>query len=134
MFDRLPTAPTLVLLLSIALAACEGSEGPTGPSGPTGPAGEAGPGTRIVLSGTINVAEAPDSVLVLVQQALPPEAGTLADLPAVTCFLSPDGNTWFQELLTNAFHCAVVPSEDQTSLIVLLVGLNTWQYRVVVVY
>ena len=63
MFDRLPAAPTLFLLLSLSLAACAGSEGPTGPSGPTGPAGEAGPGTRIVLSGTINVAEAPDSVL-----------------------------------------------------------------------
>ena len=134
MFDRLPAAPTLFLLLSLSLAACAGSEGPTGPSGPTGPAGEAGPGTRIVLSGTINVAEAPDSVLVLVRQALPPEAGTLADLPAVTCFLSLDGNIWFQELLTDPFHCAVVPSEDQASLIVLLVGLNIWQYRIVVVY
>ena len=134
MFDRFPAAPTLFLLLSLSLAACAGSEGPTGPSGPTGPAGEAGPGTRIVLSGTINVAEAPDSVLVLVQQALPPEAGTLADLPAVTCFLSLDGNIWFQELLTDPFHCAVVPSEDQASLLVLLVGLNTWQYRIVVVY
>ena len=50
-FDRLPTVPTLFLLLSLSLAACAGAEGPTGPSGPTGPAGEAGPGTRIVLSG-----------------------------------------------------------------------------------
>ena len=33
MLDRSPAAPTLFLLLSIALAACEGSEGPTGPAG-----------------------------------------------------------------------------------------------------
>ena len=128
MFDRLPTAPTLALLLSIALAACEGSEGPTGPTGPTGPAGEAGPGTRRVFSGTINDPSAPDTVAVVQQQALPPEAGTLTDPPTLTCWLSADGVFWFQDL------CPFVASEDQTSLIVLLLGLNGWLYSIVVVY
>ena len=131
-----PTAPALVLLLSVALAACEGSEGPTGPAGSAGPTGESGPGTRLVLSGTINVAEAPDTVLVIQDQALPPEAGTVANPPAVTCWLSSDGLLWFQNLLniSDPFHCALVASEDQTSLIVLFFGVNGWQYRVVVVY
>ena len=135
MLDRLLTAPTLVLLLSIALAACEGSEGPTGPAGPAGPTGEAGPGTRIVLSGTINVGTQ-DTALVVQDQALPPEAGTLADPPAVTCWLSFDGMGWFQELLgiSDPVHCALVASENQTSLTVLFLGLNGWLYRIVVVY
>ena len=131
MFDRLPTGPTPFLLLSLSLAACSGSEGstgPSGPTGPTGPAGEAGPGTRIVLSGTINVAEAPDTVLLQIGQALPPEAGTLADPPSVTCWLSGNGLAWFQEL------CIIIPSEDQTQLIAVIFGLNGELYRIIVVY
>jgi hypothetical protein len=55
MFYRLPAAPTLVLLLSLSLAACVGAEGQTGPTG------VAGPGSRIVLSGTINIPDIADT-------------------------------------------------------------------------
>ena len=125
MFDRLPAAPTLILLLSLSLAACEG---PTGPTGPEGPEGEAGPGTRIVLSGTMSLSSEPDSVFVLWDQALPPEAGTAADPPSITCWLSEDNELWFQD------SCAFIASDDQTFLIVLLIGPNGSSYRIVVVY
>ena len=127
-FDRLPTVPTLFLLLSLSLAACAGAEGPTGPSGPTGPAGEAGPGTRIVLSGTINFPEVADSVLLTFGEPLPPEAGSLNDLPVMTYWISLDGVVWFNDV------CDFVESEDRTFLIVLVTGANGWQYRIVVVY
>ena len=75
----------LVLPVAIALAACEGSEGPMGPEGPPG---ESGPGTRLVLSGVFG-----DNGVA--SQILPPEAGTLADPPAASCWISPDSQFWF---------------------------------------
>lgn len=131
MFDRLPAAPTLVLLLSLALAACTGADGPTGPTGstgPTGPTGVAGPGTRIVLSGTINVPDIADTTVVAIFRALPPEAGTANDPPAITCWISPNGVGWL-----NTF-CDFLVSEDKTFLFVLVTGVNGLLYRIVVMY
>ena len=68
------------------------------------------------------------------EQALPPEAGTLANPPLVSCWLSFDGTVWFQGLPNGPAHCAIVASEDQTSLVVLVIGLIGWLYRVIVVY
>ena len=81
-----------------------------------------------MLSGTISAAGVPDTVAVLWGAELPPEAGTLNDPPAISCWLSADGVFWLNDF------CDFVESEDRTFLIVLLLGANGWQYRIVVVY
>ena len=122
MAARTPSAAALLVLLSLTLVACEG------PTGPEGPAGESGPGTRRVFSGTFNDPSVPDSLSVVVDHALPPEAGTVIDPPSATCWISPNGQSWLQNL------CAFVESQNRTFLLVLAFGPNGWQYRIVVVY
>ena len=84
----------LMLPMAIALAACDG---------PEGPAGESGPGTRLVFSGIFPA----DS---LAAHVLPPEAGTVADPPVATCWVSPTSVIWgsVQCLLTPGW----LPSDD----------------------
>ena len=93
--------------------------------GPEGPPGESGPGTRLVLSGVFG----DDGVA---SQILPPEAGTLADPPAATCWVSLDSQLWLSNPCVLAF-------DVSGSLIVgtLLLGIEDpagWMYRIVVVY
>jgi hypothetical protein len=81
-----------------------------------------------VLSGTINVPDIADTTLVTIGQALPPEASTANDPPAITCWISPNGVGWL-----NTF-CDFYVSEDKIFLIVLVTGGNGLLYRIVVVY
>ena len=117
---RTKAYPWLMLSVAIALTACGGSEGPVGPPGAEGPPGEAGPGTRIVFSGVFGV----DALVVVL---LPPEAGTLAEPPAATCWVSLDSQLW-----ASAGCLFVVDASGS-------VGIGTfgdpgWAYRIVVVY
>ena len=93
--------------------------------GPEGPPGESGPGTRLVLSGVFG-----DNGVA--SQILPPEAGTLADPPAASCWISPDSQFWF----TNG--CLLVFDVSGSLVIgtVLREGVDPagWVYRIVVVY
>jgi hypothetical protein len=78
-----PMRRLALLLLPLSFAACEG---PAGPTGPAGPQGEPGPGTRTVLTATVS-ASGSASV------TLPAAAGTLADPPGLTCYVTQPGST-----------------------------------------
>jgi len=127
---RQRVVPSLVLLLALALGACEG---PTGPEGPAGPEGEPGPGTRVVFSGTTDANG-------LAIHELPAAAGTLANPPAITCWVSiSEDNTYFTQ-----YPCDLVVTQSGTLVVGFVLAtvdeegepipFPGIQYRIVVVY
>lgn len=69
--------PILLAAAFLALMACEG---PTGPVGPAGPQGETGVVARFTASGTIGTDGRASA-------SFPAAAGSLADLPGLTCYM-----------------------------------------------
>jgi hypothetical protein len=130
--QRLPVRLAAAVGLAVALSACEG---------PTGPIGPPGPGTRLVLNGTTDTNG--EAVV-----DLPSEAGTIADPPAVTCYLSGTGDAWLiigfdtdtdtdAETATdnNFLTACILDQATGGNLIVAIVGAPVnWQFRVVVIY
>jgi hypothetical protein len=120
---RSTTRLVTILGATLALAACEG---------PMGPAGPAGPGTRLVLEATTNFF---GSAVVI----LPPEAGTLASPPTVTCMMSEAGGFWYivgldtdgQQLIV---YC-IMGLTDEGDLAIGIEGAPPgWIFRAVIVY
>lgn len=117
-----------VLLVAFALAGCEGPEGPTGPQGDEGPPG---PGTRITFTGQFDG----DGTAVV---GLPSEAGTLTDLPAITCYESSDGSTWAVVAdgwdASDSTVCMVNEGSGGALNVVFIRGVPDWHYFLSVVY
>ena len=97
---RLTHIATL-LLLTVGLA-CKGADGATGPQGPQGPQGAQGaqgpqglpgpPGS----AGSLNKATAVGTVGSTGNVLLTLPAASVANgLPAIACYVSPDGHSWY---------------------------------------
>ena len=115
----------IVVPLLITLAACEGPVGPEGPQGPAGavgPEGLPGPGLRLTASGMIG-ADSTVTVEII--------GGTLADLPALTCYQSETGTVWIP---VTDFLCALVESPAGNLAVVLVGGMPGWFFFFVVVF
>lgn len=129
---RLRTA-TLALALVVATA-CKGADGaagpqgPQGPVGPQGPQGESGNGARIVFSGIVDAnGEA--------ARQLPPEAGSTASLPVLSCYLSDDGQTWLTVAVdTNSGTACAIGAAGNGLAAVMIGAPPGWRYQFVVVY
>lgn len=117
-----------LLLAALALVACEGPEGPMGPPGPEG---EAGPGTHITFTGQFD--EDGNATV-----SLPAEAGTIDNLPVISCYESSDGETW--GVIADGWDdsdstvCMVNENSDGSLNVVLIRGVPDWYYFVSVVY
>lgn len=111
------------------MSACEGPMGPEGPQGLPGTQGPPGPGTRIVLEGQLD--ERGTGSL-----SLPPQAGTLGDPPAITCFVagSTSSLAWLAVSGSSTTGSWGI-SWNGTNLVVGITGsMPFWYYRVVVIY
>jgi hypothetical protein len=115
-------AKILILLpLSLLLATCQGLPGEQGP---------AGPGTRIVLSGALEIGPG-------IEVQLPPEAGTMDDPPVIACYVGPYSDTdAYRE-----YPCDFKDAQDGTHIVVGLPGVDIQppgypdrNYRIVAVY
>lgn len=134
---------TVCLISSSLLTACTGAEGPVGPAGPqgtagaqgpTGPAGSqgpAGPGTRLTFNGTTDSNG-------FYQVNLPSAAGSMTNLPAVTCYFAfalpsgnPDPNGWHVSM--NPTLCGVGSVNNQLVAFIYR-GPVRWPARIVVIY
>ena len=120
---------TLALVLATACKGADGATGPEGPQGPAGPAGEEGPGTRITFTGVIGTSGGAVAVL-------PPAAGTAANLPALACYISEDGQTWLVLAVdTNADAACGIGANAAGQLAAVMTGVPVgWRYTFVVVY
>lgn len=127
-----------LLALTLIAGGCTGDQGPVGPAGPPGPAGPQGPqgqpgeGSAIRLVATGQVGET-GGVLI----GLP--AGTDADdLPATTCYISPDRQTWLvvDHLPPDESepYCGLVGIGTATPGLALVNVTPGWYYYVAVVY
>lgn len=113
----------------------QGPQGPAGPQGPQGPAGPTGPGNRIDYSGQFD----PDGTAT---RALPAEAGTISNLPALGCYLyfvSSGGiGYWVKAgdpIDSPSSACALQQTPNDTTLTVLFTGGTGGQsYQMIVVY
>ena len=110
------------LLLLIALGACEGPVGPEGPqgaAGEVGPEGLPGPGLRLTATGVIG-ADSTAAVEVV--------GGRLADLPALTCYVSETGAVWIP--VTDVL-CVLVETPAGNLGVVLVGGTPGWFFEAV---
>jgi len=134
------------LMTVLLLTACAGPEGPTGPSGPpgatgtqgptgptgsTGAQGSAGPGTRLTFNGITDSNG-------FYQVNLPSAAGSMSNLPAVTCYFAlalpsrnPDPNGWHVSM--NPTLCGVGSVNNQLVAFIYL-GPVRWPAKIVVIY
>lgn len=107
------------------LAACEGA------AGPMGPPGEPGPGTRLTYDGMLDASGTAVA-------RLPAEAGTLADPPAVTCYVSDSNTGPYIAIATDTYAgttCGLARDAARNALAVAITGAPAgWYYRIVVIY
>ena len=109
----------IVVPLLIALAACEGPVGPQGPAGDVGPEGLPGPGLRLTATGVIG-ADSTAAVEVV--------GGRLADLPALTSYVSETGAVWIP--VTDVL-CVLVETPAGNLGVVLVGGMpGHWRLTV----
>lgn len=108
-----------------------GAQGPTGNTGPTGAQGPAGPGTRLTYNGNTDSNG-------FFQVNLPSAAGSMNNLPAVTCYFAlalpsgnPDPNGW--HLSMNPTLCGVGSVSNQLVAFIYL-GPVRWPAKIVVIY
>ncbi len=136
-FPRMRLTAAVVLVM-VFVAGCEGDAGPTGPQGPPGPAGTLGepgpagppgPGTRVTISGEIG----PNGIG---RWQLPPEAGTLIDLPVIACYISSDGSAWFpvEYPADVGPRCTIIGAPDGSLIVAIMDAPPGWSYFISVVY
>ncbi len=127
-----------LLALTLIASGCKGDQGPAGPAGsqgvagPPGPQGEPGEGSAVRLVALGQIGET-GGVLI----GLP--AGTdEEDLPATTCYISPDRQTW---LIVDHLpageedpYCALVGIGTANPGLVLVNVTPGWHYYISVVY
>lgn len=90
-----------ILILLAILAACEGPAGPAGPAGPTGAPGQTGPAGPKGEAGTTRLTfDGQADATGFVGYYLPTEAGTIADPPAVSCYVSSQREGPFEQVGT----------------------------------
>ena len=119
----------IVTSLLIALAACEGPVGPEGPQGPPGDVGPVGPegplgAVRLTATGTIGE----DGT---VTAEFPVGAGSLENLPGLTCYQSETGAVWVP--VTEVL-CTLVETPEGILAIVLVNGMPGWFFFFVAVF
>lgn len=123
------TRYVLALMFAVLLFGCEGSEGPMGPQGIQGPEGKPGPGTRVVLVGQLDYygVGAVD---------LPAAAGTLADPPAVACYISSslDSTAWLIIATANLTGSCGLVWGGSNLRVGIVSSLPYWYFKIVVVY
>jgi hypothetical protein len=128
----------IVLLLAATLAACKGPAGPAGPAGPTGAPGQAGPvGPRGPSGSTRLTFDGQADANGFVGYYLPAEAGTIADPPSVSCYVSSQRDGPFQQVGTGGIgdssRCLLFV--DDGRLAVAVTGITPgWFVKFVVIY
>lgn len=128
-----------ILAVALLLTACKGDMGPTGPAGPagapgpqgvTGPAGPQGPAgqgvTRIIYTGQL------DGTGFATRGPLP-EGLTLANPPAVTCYISQLSQGPYY-VVANEFGCGLTLNNAARLFAWITDGTPGWWYAITVVY
>lgn len=119
-----------VLLVGLCVLVTVGCEGPRGPTGPEGPQGIPGNVVRYTTSGTVPTGGT-------VFHELPAGIGALGDLPVATCYLSPDGVSWFTVLdgyTATAPYCTIEVITTEIIAVQLTQAPANWSYIIVVVH
>jgi hypothetical protein len=115
----------LVIPLLSALVACEG---PVGPMGPEGPPGVNGSVVRYTASGVLGSGGT-------AIHELPEGIGAADDLPVLTCYLSPDGTTWFAVMdgySSSTPYCSIEVLPGGVLAVRLSQGTQGWSYYIAV--
>jgi hypothetical protein len=116
----------LFAILAILFTGCEGPMGPQGPQGETGPQGPAGRPHHFTTTVNANG---------VAQVTLPPEAGTLATPPGLTCYLQQPGTSaWLVIALDlDGLACGII--QQGGSLIAIIVDAPPgWAAMFTVIY
>lgn len=144
----------LLALVLVGLVACEGPMGPEGPAGPTGPQGPAGPAGPAGVQGPMGPAgpQGPPGPAGSTNLAaatgvfgssggftglLPAESVAGGRLPAISCYISSNGQTWLAVAHTptttsgTAF-CGLTGIGTHSPGVTIVNGTPGWFYYILV--